>query len=79
MLAVIARASLTNPEGDELTSGTLYERVQGERSVGYTRFWEIVTKLETMHIVDIRYRSAGGRTRVITLRYEPSQVLDRLP
>ncbi len=79
VLAVIARASLTNPEGDELTSGTLYERVQGERSVGYTRFWEIVTKLETMHIVDIRYRSAGGRTRVITLRYEPSQVLDRLP
>jgi cell division control protein 6 len=64
--------------GEEVTSGEFYERVHEETQVGYTRFYEIVTKLEAMRLIDINYRPGRGRTRAISLRYEPDQILTRL-
>jgi archaeal cell division control protein 6 len=75
VLEGLARASAGR---DELTSGDLYERVREEAGIAYTRFWEIVTKFEAMHLVDIHYRTSRGRTRTVNLRYESDQILDRL-
>ncbi len=75
VLEGLARASA---ESGELTSGDLYERVREEAGIAYTRFWEIITKLEAMHLVDIHFRTVRGRTRTVSLRYEPDQILDRL-
>jgi cell division control protein 6 len=67
----------------EITSGDLFGRVKEASGVGYTRFWEIMAKLETLHLVEIHYRpqrdpTLRGRTRTIALRYEPERILDRL-
>ena len=64
--------------GEEVTSGEFYARVHKETQVGYTRYYEIVTKLEAMRLIDITYRPGRGRTRAISLRYEPDQILTRL-
>ena len=31
-----------------------------------------------MHLVDIHFRTSRGRTRTVSLRYEPDQILERL-
>ncbi|MGB8821342.1 MAG: hypothetical protein WCC68_09170 [Methanoregula sp.] len=46
--------------------------------IGYTRFYEIVKKMDAMRLVNLQYRGGKGRTRVITLRYEPARVLEYL-
>jgi cell division control protein 6 len=46
--------------------------------VGYTRFYEIIKKMDAMRLVNLQYRDGKGRTRVITLRYEPEKVLEYL-
>jgi len=75
VLEGLARASA---ESDEITSGDLFERIRGECGIKYTRFWEIITKFETMHLADIHYRTGRGRTRTVSLRYEPERILERL-
>jgi cell division control protein 6 len=75
VLEALAQASA---ESDEVTSGKIYGRVRQELGLGYTRVWEIVTKFEAMHLVEIHYRPGRGRTRTVSLRYEPEQILDRL-
>ncbi len=68
----------TQTEGAEITGGEFYERIKEALPLGYTRYYEIVTKLESMRLIDVQYRSGRGRSRVITLRYEPEQILTRL-
>jgi archaeal cell division control protein 6 len=75
VLEQLARASA---DRDEISSGDLYEQVREASGLGYTRVWEIVTKLEAMHLVDIQFRTGHGRTRMVHLRYEPEQILERL-
>ena len=53
-------------------------RSRNEAPVGYTRFYEIVKKMDAMRLVNLQYREGKGRTRVITLRYEPAKVLEYL-
>ena len=40
---------------------------------GITRFYEIIKKMDAMRLVNLQYRDGKGRTRVITLRYEPGK------
>jgi len=65
-------------DGAEVGGGELYERIRDELKLGYTRYYEVLAKLETMRLIDISYRSGRGRSRAIALRYEPGQILDRL-
>ncbi|MEN6341769.1 MAG: ORC1-type DNA replication protein [Methanospirillum sp.] len=76
--AVLEGLARVAAENDEITSGDLYERIRKECGIKYTRFWEIVTKFETMHLVDIHFRAGRGRTRTVSLRYEPERILERL-
>jgi cell division control protein 6 len=47
-------------------------------SIGYTRFYEIVKKMDAMRLINLQYRDGKGRTRIITLRYDPAKVLEYL-
>lgn len=71
----LARASA---ERDEITSGELFDEIHEELGLRYTRYYEIVTKLEAMRLVDITFRPGRGRTRTVNLRYEPERILERL-
>ncbi|MDO9035487.1 MAG: cell division control protein 6, partial [Methanoregula sp.] len=47
-------------------------------ALGYTRFYEIVKKMDALRLINLQYRDGKGRTRIITLRYEPVKVLEYL-
>jgi cell division control protein 6 len=65
-------------EGGEMNAGEVYACAKEGMKIGYTRFYEIVKKLDAMRLINLDYREGRGRTRVITLRYEPQRVLDLL-
>ncbi|MDD4255544.1 MAG: ORC1-type DNA replication protein [Methanofollis sp.] len=65
-------------EGREMNAGEVYTRAKEVMKIGYTRFYEIVKKLDAMRLINLDYRQGRGRTRVITLRYEPQRVLELL-
>ena len=75
ILKELATASAT---GAEMNAGEVYKSIKNEAPVGYTRFYEIVKKMDAMRLVNLQYREGKGRTRVITLRYEPAKVLEYL-
>ncbi|WOF17106.1 ORC1-type DNA replication protein [Methanoplanus sp. FWC-SCC4] len=66
-------------EEKEMTSSIVFEEIKKEIKIGYTRFYEIVKKFDSMRLVNLNYREGRGRTRVITLRYEPARVIEILP
>jgi len=75
LLRTIAVMSLA---GEEMNAGEVHSRAKQEEKLGYTRFYEIVKKLDAMRLINLDYREGRGRTRVITLRYEPQRVLELL-
>ena len=75
ILAGLARASTA--EGG-MNAGEVYKTIKETVPVGYTRFYEIIKKMDAMRLVNLQYREGKGRTRVITLRYEPEKVLGYL-
>jgi cell division control protein 6 len=75
ILSCLARASAA---GAGMNAGEVYKTIKEEVPVGYTRFYEIVKKMDAMRLVNLQYREGKGRTRVITLRYEPEKVLGYL-
>jgi len=75
ILAGLARAS-TSDGG--MNAGEVYKTIKETVPVGYTRFYEIIKKMDAMRLVNLQYREGKGRTRVITLRYEPEKVLGYL-
>jgi cell division control protein 6 len=62
----------------EMNAGEVYRSFGKELEMGYTRFYEVVKKFDAMRLVDLEYRDGKGRTRVISLRYEPDRVLEYL-
>ncbi len=70
-------AELAAHEG-EMNAGEVYRTIKDRIGVGYTRFYEMVKKLDAMRLIDLEYREGKGRTRVISLRYEPSKILEYL-
>jgi len=65
-------------DGDQ--AGDVYEVFHERTELGYTRYSEIVNKLEKLGIIDAEYAEieGRGRSRALTLEYDPEAVLDRL-
>ena len=62
----------------EMNAGEVYKSIRESLSIGYTRFYEIIKKMDAMRLINLEYRDGKGRTRIITLRYDPAKVLEYL-
>jgi archaeal cell division control protein 6 len=62
----------------EMNAGDVYKAIKESNAIGYTRFYEIVKKMDAMRLINLQYREGKGRTRIITLRYDPEKVLEYL-
>ncbi len=62
------------------TAGDIYEAFNERTDLGYTRYSEIVNKLDQLGIVEATYTDVDGRgrSRELTLQYDADAVLDRL-
>jgi cell division control protein 6 len=65
-------------DGDQ--AGAVYDAFHEETDLGYTRYSEIVNKLDQLGVVDATYADVEGRgrSRSLSLAYEPEAVLERL-
>ncbi|MFC7204900.1 ORC1-type DNA replication protein [Haloferax namakaokahaiae] len=61
-------------------AGEVFEVFHEETGLGYTRYSELVNKLDQLGIIEARYTEieGRGRTRSISLTYDADAVLDRL-
>ena len=61
-------------------AGDVYDAFHEETDLGYTRYSEILNKLDELGIVETTYAEfeGRGRSRSISLAYDPEAVLDRL-
>jgi cell division control protein 6 len=75
VLRALAQASASE---QEMNAGEVFKAVSGSVAIGYTRFYEVVKKLDALRLVNLHYREGRGRTRLISLRYEPEKVLEYL-
>lgn len=73
VLGIIARHA---EKGGEMNAGDVYQVVRQETNLGYTRFYEIIRKLDAMRLLNLEYRDGKGRTRMITLRYNPVKICE---
>jgi len=67
-------------ENDGERAGTVYEAFHEETDLGYTRYSEIINKLDQLGVIDAEYADVEGRgrSRELSLAYEAETVLDRL-
>jgi cell division control protein 6 len=73
-------AELANDKKD-MNAGDVYKTIRESTEISYTRFYEMVKKFDLMRLIDLEYRSGTGekgRTRVISLRYDPVKVIEYL-
>lgn len=70
-------ALMTGTE-EEMAAGTVYKSAKESMTIGYTRFYEMIKKFDTMRLINLHYRQGRGRTRLITLRYDPERVIELL-
>jgi len=64
--------------GDEkIKAGDLYEKFNEEMHLGYTRFYDIISKLDSIRLINADFTGKGtrGRTREIRPRYDSEDVL----
>ena len=76
LLKVLAQISL---DEKEMSAGSVFEEFKKETKTGYTRYYEMVKKFDSMRLINLNYREGRGRTRVITLRYDPDRIIAILP
>ena len=66
-------------EEKEMAAGKVHEAVKASSmKLGYTRYYEMITKFDSMRLVNLHYREGRGRTRLITLRYDPDRVIEEI-
>ncbi len=75
---VLRRIAEMSISEQEMASGKVFSAVKEDAAIGYTRFYEIVKKLDSMRLINLHYRQGRGRTRLITLRYDPERVIELL-
>lgn len=65
-------------EGEQ--AGAVYESFHDETDLGYTRYSELINKLDQLGLIEARYTNVEGRgrSRELTLKYDAQAVLDRL-
>lgn len=77
---------LSNPEKlllklaanrEEIKTGELYNSFNELTQIGYTRFYEMVNKLQALNYLDANFTGKGqrGRTRIIKTRFEAKDIL----
>ena len=61
-------------------AGQLYEQFQQQTGSGYTRFHEILNKLDAIRLINTDFSGSGarGRSRIIKVRYEPEEIFSRI-
>ncbi|MDG5777490.1 ORC1-type DNA replication protein [Haloarculaceae archaeon H-GB2-1] len=61
-------------------AGDIYDAFNDETGLGYTRYSEIINKLDQLGLVDASYTNVEGRgrSRELNLNYDAQAVLDRL-
>ncbi len=64
----------------KIKAGDLYKKFNEETHLGYTRFYDIISKLDSIRLINTDFTGRGtrGRTREIQLRYEPEDVFSVL-
>jgi cell division control protein 6 len=67
-------------EHDGKRAGDIYEVFSDESGLGYTRYSEIINKLDQLGIIDAEYTDVDGRgrSRELTLNYDADAVVERL-
>ena len=67
-------------EHDGEQAGDIYEAFAEETDLGYTRYSELVNKLDQLGLIEAEYAEIDGRgrSRSLSLTYERDAVLDRL-
>ena len=67
-------------ENDGEQAGDVYEAFADRTELGYTRYSEIVNKLDQLGLIEATYTDleGRGRSRSLSLAYEEDAVLDRL-
>ena len=65
---------------DGQRAGDIYDAFNDQSGLGYTRYSEIINKLDQLGIIDADYTEVEGRgrSRELTLNYDADAVLDRL-
>ncbi|MEA1930722.1 MAG: ORC1-type DNA replication protein [Euryarchaeota archaeon] len=65
---------------DGQQAGEIYEAFEEETDLGYTRYTELVNKLDQLGVIEARYADVEGRgrSRELSLEYEPEAIRDRL-
>ncbi|MFD1640730.1 ORC1-type DNA replication protein [Halohasta litorea] len=65
---------------DGQQAGEIYEAFEEETDLGYTRYTELVNKLDQLGVIAARYADVEGRgrSRELSLEYEPEAIRDRL-
>jgi cell division control protein 6 len=65
---------------DGKRAGDVFDVFTEETDLGYTRYSEIINKLEQLGLIDAEYSSVEGRgrSRTLSLSYDADAVLDRL-
>ncbi|AUX07909.1 cell division control protein 6 [Halalkaliarchaeum desulfuricum] len=73
LLAVVA-----DHDGEQ--AGEVYEAFHERTDLGYTRYSEIVNKLDRLNLIEAEYTDVDGRgrSRSLELQYDADAVLDRL-
>ena len=61
-------------------AGTVYEAFADKTGLGYTRYSEIINKLDQLGVIDAEYADVEGRgrSRELSLAYDAEAVLERL-
>jgi len=69
---------LADHDGEQ--AGDVYEAFSEVTELGYTRYSEIINKLEKLGLIETEYASVEGRgrSRALSLSYDADAVLDRL-
>jgi len=67
-------------EHDGEQAGDVYEAFHDDTGLGYTRYSEIINKLDQLGVIEAEYAEVDGRgrSRELSLAYEADAVLDRL-
>ncbi|MFP8891224.1 ORC1-type DNA replication protein [Natrialbaceae archaeon A-CW2] len=67
-------------EHDGAQAGDVYDRFRERTDLGYTRYSEIVNKLDQLGLIDADYAEieGRGRSRALTLAYDADAIADRL-
>lgn len=78
-LAVLHQITLMTNDTDIINTRDIHTALT-ENKTGYTRFVQIIEKLDHLRLINLTYQNVGrGRTRIVSLRYEPDRVLAQLP